>query len=196
LPNLILIKHSLPDIVQTLPANQWHLSQAGRDRCHTLAVKVAKYCPEVIVSSTEPKAAETAQILAGSLNRTYHMVNGLHEHDRRDQAWLGKQEFEKQVAEFFQHPQDLVLGKETANQAHERFSKTIMVLIDRYPQCNLAVVAHGTVITLFAARALGLEPFALWQSLGLPSFVVLSLPGLELVKIIESIDMESSNINR
>lgn len=182
-------------MIQALPANQWHLSQAGRNRCKPLAVKVAYYSPDVIVASVEPKAAETAQIVAAHLNRTYHIVEGLHEHDRSNLDWVDKQQFEAQVAEFFKHPQALVMGKETANQAHERFARTITSLIERYPYTNIAVVAHGTVITLFVARAVGLEPFLLWQRLGLPSFVVLSLPGLELTTVVESVEAENNNYN-
>jgi hypothetical protein len=58
---LILIKHSLPEMVPGLPANRWHLSGAGRLRCQALAEQLAPYHPDVIVASAEPKAAETAK---------------------------------------------------------------------------------------------------------------------------------------
>jgi hypothetical protein len=48
-------------------------------------------------------------------------------------------------------------------------------------------VAHDTVISLYVARIAGLEPAVLWKRLGLPSFVVLSLPDLELVEVAESL---------
>jgi hypothetical protein len=49
------------------------------------------------------------------------------------------------------------------------------------------VVAHGIVITLFIARAAGLAPFPLWKRLALPSFIVLSMPGYEVLEIIERV---------
>ena len=33
---LILVKHALPEIIPTLPANQWHLSEVGRTQCALL----------------------------------------------------------------------------------------------------------------------------------------------------------------
>jgi hypothetical protein len=40
---------------------------------------------------------------------------------------------------------------------------------------------------LFVALSAGVEPFPLWSRLGLPSFVVLSLPEMELVSIVEGV---------
>jgi broad specificity phosphatase PhoE len=49
------------------------------------------------------------------------------------------------------------------------------------------VFTHGTVLSLFVARATGMEPLALWKHLGLPSFVVLRFPQLELVRVVEKL---------
>jgi len=184
---LILIKHSLPEMVPGLPANRWHLAEAGRLRCKALAEQVAPYRPDVIVASTEPKAAETAELLAGALQKPWHVAAGLHEHERGDVGWIDREHFEAQVAEFFKRPGALVFGSETADQAHERFAAAIAAVTAQYPARSLAVVTHGTVISLFVARSAGVEPFPLWSRLGLPSFVVLSLPKLELVSVVEHV---------
>jgi broad specificity phosphatase PhoE len=55
LRRLILIRHSVPDIVQGVPASQWHLSAEGRRRCEVLAGLLAPYEPAMIVTSLEPK---------------------------------------------------------------------------------------------------------------------------------------------
>jgi broad specificity phosphatase PhoE len=187
LENLILVKHSLPEIISTLPAPLWHLSEIGRLRCKTLAEKVAHYSPDCIVSSSEPKAIETAQIAANHLHQTFQVMAGLHEHDRRNVGWESKEKFEAQVAEFFRRPQSLVMGQETASQAYERFAQAVAAVIKAHPSDNIAIVAHGTVITLWVAQVVGLEPFGFWQRLGLPSFVVLSLPKMDLVTVVENI---------
>jgi broad specificity phosphatase PhoE len=112
---------------------------------------------------------------------------GLHEHDRSLVGWLARGEFEAAIARLFERPGGLVLGSETADQAHARFVGAVAGVIERYPEETVAVVAHGTVIALFVARAAGLEPFGLWKRLGLPSFVVLSRPTLELLAIVEEV---------
>jgi broad specificity phosphatase PhoE len=63
----------------------------------------------------------------------------------------------------------------------------VLEATSRYVEQNVMAFTHGTVLTLFVARVTGLEPFALWKRLGLPSFVVLSLPQLELVRVVEKL---------
>lgn len=189
MPELILVRHSLPEIVSTLPANQWSLSEAGRRRCKPLADRLVAHHPDVIVTSVEPKAVETGRIVADLLDRPWETMEGLHEHDRRDVGFFESRErFEAAVAEFFAQPGRLIFGRETADQAHQRFGQAIAGVLERYPDQNVVVVTHGTVMTLFVARAAGLEPFPFWKRLGLPAFVVLSLPGLEVLTVVEDVE--------
>jgi broad specificity phosphatase PhoE len=53
-------------------------------------------------------------------------------------------------------------------------------ILERYADENVAVVVHGTVITLFVARYAEVEPFGFWKRLGLPSFCVLTSIPLRL----------------
>jgi broad specificity phosphatase PhoE len=180
---LVLVKHSLPEIVPALPAAYWHLSVEGRQRCHALARELVPLDPSAIISSREPKAVETAQIVADQLGRPLEVNEELHEHDRSNVQWQGQEAFEAAVAAFFVRPRDRVFGNETADQAHHRFTAALERAIGSHPAQNIVVVSHGTVITLFVSRQVCLEPFHLWKRLGLPSFVVLSLPELHLLSI-------------
>lgn len=121
---------------------------------------------------------------------TTQAVAGLHEHDRRDVGFLGAKAFEAAVQRFFDHPDEIVLGKETANAAHARFSRAVAGVVEAHPGRTIAIVAHGTVIALFVSRmtgAVGLSAFEFWKRLGLPSFVVLSLPELRLDEVVWSV---------
>jgi broad specificity phosphatase PhoE len=176
---LILIRHSLPEIVPSVPASQWRLSDDGRRRCERLAERLAAYEPCVIVTSLEPKAIETGQIVARILGIPVETAPDLHEHERPNVEPFGtRQEFEARVSRLFEHPAELVFGAETADQAHQRFASAIHDVLATARRGNLAIVTHGTVLTLFVARAAGLDPIPFWKRLGLPAFVVLSLPDL------------------
>ena len=186
---LILVRHSLSEIVPYLPANQWYLSDAGRRRCKLLAEKLDVYKPEVIVASREPKATETGQTVANLLDKPFETAELLHEHDRSNIGLFDtKKQFVAQVVNFFENPQRLVFGRETADEAHRRFAGAIDGVIEKYPSRNITIVTHGTVITLFVARNAGLEPFPFWNRLGMPSFVVLSLPDFNLLTVIENVE--------
>jgi broad specificity phosphatase PhoE len=52
---------------------------------------------------------------------------------------------------------------------------------------NIAIVAHGTVISLLVAAANGLDGFELWRRLGLPSALLVEWPGLKRVRVLEQV---------
>jgi len=135
------------------------------------------------VSSTEIKAQETAQIVASHLKLPEKTHAGLHEHERSNYHWVSQEIFEKQVAEFFCYPQKLVMGDETAEQTFIRFACAIDRLVGEYPGGNVAIVTHGTVIALYISRHIIVDAFHFWKRLGLPSYVVLSLPEMKLENV-------------
>ena len=193
MPVLILVKHALPQIDPTVPANQWRLSEEGKHLSHELAQELAQHELDLIFSSVEPKAIETAHIVATALEKRVEVVEDLHEHDRNTVGFLEKKKFEASVAQFFNLPNLLTFGHETADQAHHRFSQAVMGIIEKYPDKNIALVTHGTVLTLFVSRLVRIEPFAFWRDLALPSWVVLSHPDLSLRSVCKSINNENAN---
>jgi broad specificity phosphatase PhoE len=190
MPNLILVRHSLPEINPTVTASQWQLSEEGRQRCKSLAAALAPFEPDVFYTSTEPKAIETGQLVASRLNRRVESADGLHEHVRTDVAFGSTERFEKAVGQFFAQPAQLVFGSETADQAHQRFTEAIAAVLDRCPRKTVAIVTHGTVMTLYVSRALQLEPFGFWKRLGMPAFVALSYPDFNQVTVVEQVHEE------
>jgi broad specificity phosphatase PhoE len=185
---LILVRHSQPERVVGVPASKWRLSAEGRQRCLSLAYRLAPHQPSRVVTSLEPKAIETGQIIAAILNIPWNSMPDLHEHERPEAVrTLAPEAFRARVADLFEYHDQLVLGTETADQAHKRFAAAIADLLSHYQEDTLSVVTHGTVMTLFISRATGLEPVSFWKQLGLPAFTVLSLPDLGLVKLVDKV---------
>ncbi|MDE3258465.1 MAG: histidine phosphatase family protein [Gemmatimonadota bacterium] len=180
---LILVKHSLPEIDPSVPAKEWRLSCEGRRRAQKMGERLDRYNLDRVVSSIEPKAIETAEIATGVLKIPMEVVEGLHEHERVNVGFLEKERFEQSIRQFYEQPADQVFGEETADCAYERFANAVQRLSDRPQKENIAIVTHGTVMSLFVSRNSYLEPFALWKQLGLPSSVVLSRPDLDIVEI-------------
>ncbi len=143
---LILVKHSVPEIVQSLPAREWKLSELGRARAGRLAELLKEYLPEVIISSKEPKARETAEIIAGIRQIKVHIADDLYEHDRSNVPYLTHSELQASIHEFFQKPSELVFGKETADQAHARIYRSVHSILNEHRNKTVIIVTHGTVI--------------------------------------------------
>lgn len=190
-PKLILVKHSLPVIDPEKPAHQWKLSPEGEKRCIPLAQQVAVYQPQLIFSSHEPKAIQTAGILAEKIGLSSLVVDDLHEHERPKPGLLSPQDFEEKVKAMFSKPENISFGNESAAQAQARFHKAVTNLIAQHPEKTILVVSHGTVISLFMQIVCQVEPFPLWKSLDLPSFIVLSLPEYQLEKVVPSIKSDT-----
>ncbi len=184
---LLLVKHSLPEIAPDRARQEWRLCDEGRERCARLAALLATHAPERIVTSPEPKADATGRAVAAILDVGVEVRPALHEQDDRDVPFLGEAPFRAAVARFFARPAEAVFGRETADEAHERFSRAIAEIGEPSEGRSVVAVAHGRVISLFVARRNGLDAFALWARLGSPSFVVLDLPGYGMGEVVEEV---------
>lgn len=180
--SLILIRHAAVQIDRDVPAKEWRLSANGRARTRQLAPHLLPYSLRRIITSIEPKARETGQILAATLGLPRHTAVNLHEHDREGVPYFARHEdFVTAVTRFFARPDELVLGRETAVQARERFDMAVSHLAKTYPAENIALVAHGTVITLFICHYnRRLNPTQFWQEMRLPAVFFLSAPPYRL----------------
>jgi broad specificity phosphatase PhoE len=187
MPKLILIKHAAPQIDPTTPSANWQLSDAGRLAGEALADRIAAHKPVRIVTSVEPKAAETGAILARKLDVPTETIVDLHEHDRSNVPHLPTREFISLVELFFRKPLKLVLGKETAADALDRFAPVVEGLAAEATE-TIAVVAHGTVISLLLEDRCGLDPFQTWRAMGLPSYVVIDTGERDDWRVVERVD--------
>lgn len=184
---LCLIRHSQPEIVPGVPAREWKLSEEGRRRCKGLAKIVTAYTPDTVITSQEPKAFETGKIIAEQLQIPVFPAENLHEHERSRVPFQGRDEFTDTVKGFFEHPDQLIFGDETAEQASMRFDNAVQKVLREYTSNNV-IVAHGTVIALFTARYTHLEAFSIWSRMGMPSMLCFSLPGMELVEVVDHVE--------
>ena len=189
---LVLVRHSNPEIEPDKPASAWRLGEIGRRRSDLLADRLRGFSPDVVWSSREPKAFETAEIVAAAFGVPVRVADGLEEHHRRGVPYFPtRDEFESAVEQLFCSPDQLVLGTETAGQALSRFTAAIDDVI-KAALMDAVVVTHGTVMTLYVASVAGVRPMCFWRRLGLPSFVVLALPDLHIQSIVESVTAEVS----
>ena len=149
-----------------MPSAEWRLSEEGRRRCEPLAERVSAYLPELLVSSPEPKARETAELIAPSLGLAVQLDDGLRETARRTVGWLARDQLELGIKALFDRPDQVAFGEESASAALARFEATMAGLPER-----AVAVTHGTVISLYVAAKTGRDPFELWRSLELPDVV-------------------------
>jgi broad specificity phosphatase PhoE len=164
---VLLVRHSVPEVDPSIPAADWRLTAEGRSRCAALAERLAAHEPDVVVSSPEPKARETAELLAARLGLELREAAELREQERRTVGWLERAELEAGIRRLFAEPDQVVFGEESATDALARFSRAVDGLGD-----GAVVVSHGTVISLYAAGCTGSDAFEIWSGLELPDLLV------------------------
>jgi broad specificity phosphatase PhoE len=175
---LILIKHAAPDLRSDVPPDRWVLSAAGQESCRWLAADLRGQGVRRLYASLQPKALETAARVGVELGLEVRPREDLRENDRTGLGFGSAAELERMICRFFEEPDVLVMGRETANAAHARFGAAVRAIADQSAGETVAVVAHGAVITLFVAARSGAHPFPLWKQLALASWVVLEGPDL------------------
>jgi 2,3-bisphosphoglycerate-dependent phosphoglycerate mutase len=180
---LILVRHSQVATDPAVPPKQWRLSQPGRDLCLPLAEALRPYTPEILLSSDEPKAIDTANLIANQLGLCVQIAAALDEH-RRPYVAEG---FLDLMQHLFQAPDERVFGEESAVEATVRFGTAVDAAVKVNTGSTLAIVTHGTVLALHAAPLFGVEPYFLWTRMSHPSFVVLDPDARAGVAVVESV---------
>ena len=165
---LLLVRHSAPQVEPAVPAEEWHLSAEGRRRCVPLGARLARHQPRSLLASTEPKAWETAELLATELGLEVRHSDALRETARKTVPWLARDELESRIRALFRRPDEIVFGEESAASALARFSDAVEAL-----ERPAVVVSHGTVISLYVAAQTGEDPYEIWRRLELPDVVEL-----------------------
>ncbi len=180
--HLLLIRHGPSGARSDLPASAWELTEAGTEVCRQFAGRLLALRPGRFLASQEPKALATAATLAEALNVPYGPFPGLEEHARETVGWLASPaDFEEAVARLLREPDWRGFGEESGAEALDRFRRAILAALGAFPGERLALVTHGTVMTLFLAAANPLDAVAYWRALTMPACAVLALPGFRLV---------------
>ena len=130
---------------------------------------------------------ETAQIAGRALGLAPGARDGLEEQHRDGVPLMDDASFHRAVERALREPDRLSLGEETASQAEARFASALEALLEEGGSSRPAVVSHGTVVSLYAARVAGVDALELWRRLGMPACVTLTYPGPELGEVIEEV---------
>jgi broad specificity phosphatase PhoE len=177
---LVLVKHAPPEVIAEVISHRWVLSQEGRKRCGWLAEKLRELRVARLYASLEPKALETAALVAIPLGLNVRPRADLHENDRTGLGFGPAAELRRRIERFFESPSELVIGGETAEAALARFEAAMVGITSEAQDRTCAVITHGTVLSLFVAKYNRIAPFAFWESLALPCCVVLDQPTFRL----------------
>jgi broad specificity phosphatase PhoE len=152
-----------PDVVidPAKPIERWGLSTRGRERMAALLRQPWLARVGRVLSSSEQKALDGAEILVEALGVPHEVVAELGEYDRSSTGLLPPAEFWPLVEEFFRRPTESIRGWERAVDAQARVLRAVRGVAERASppadpeRPDVVLVAHGAVGSLLLASLSG-----------------------------------------
>jgi broad specificity phosphatase PhoE len=161
-PSGYFITHPDVTIDPAKPIERWGLSPRGRERMRAVLGQPWLRQVGCVLSSSEQKALDGAEILLSALAVPHRVVPELGEYDRSSTGLLPPDEFLQLVDEFFRWPERSIRGWEPAAHAQSRVLAAVRAAAANWhasapdaQATDLAFVAHGAVGALLLAHLSG-----------------------------------------
>lgn len=154
---LILLRHAEPNIQIELAPSQWGLSSAGKSQAVKLALSGVFNDVDVFIASNEPKAFQTAALVALRQKQTVVRNPLFNELNRDGGFYLTSSQYKAAVHAVLKDHSFQVDGWETASGALSRFKRGIEDVLAEYDSQRVLITTHGMVLTLFFAYLLEVE---------------------------------------
>ncbi|MFT7649139.1 MAG: broad specificity phosphatase PhoE [Candidatus Poriferisodalaceae bacterium] len=156
------ISHPAVNIDPDVPVPDWGLSPEGQLQAEAMLEQPWVASITRIISSSERKALEAAEVLANYLELEVEIRPETGETDRSSTGYVSDKRHEALADQFFASPTESAEGWETALDAQLRMVDALRDLIRRPPRNetrlgDVAVIGHGGVGTLLMTHLAGLE---------------------------------------
>ncbi len=150
-----LVRHAETEIERDVAASKWKLSMRGKLQAEMLAKDSLLSKADVIITSSEAKAYETAFPLAKKLGKEIDRFSALDELNRDRSGFLEKEAFDFAVKYAIKNPDKSKFDWEKASAALGRFRAKLDELDLAYNNRKIMVVSHGIVLNMYFAGLLG-----------------------------------------
>jgi 2,3-bisphosphoglycerate-dependent phosphoglycerate mutase len=171
--HILWVRHAAPQRIESgtgVPANP-PLTAAGKQQADRLADWLARERIDVILSSPQARAQETAAPIAAAHGRTVEIVDGLVEYDVQADHYIPVEELRAANNDrwraMVEGRWDL-FGGEDPEVFRARVRRAVDVMVAAHAGETVVAVCHGGVINVALAEVLGLEQ-PLWFDPGYTS---------------------------
>lgn len=145
------LRHAETEKNPSVNAVEWGLSASGMERAKKLAESGVFDEVDMVISSEEKKAFQTAKAVAEKLGQKIIKIAEFNEVKRGD-SFLAKEEFEKLKREKLEDLDCKKDGGESAREALERFESGLEKVNKLYEGKKILIVSHGTILSLYFAK--------------------------------------------
>jgi len=153
---IYFISHPEVVIDPAKPVPSWSLSERGIERMHFFASQPELQSIKSIWSSSETKAIEAAEILAGALGPSPSTDHRFNEINRSATGFLPAEQHEIVADQFFSAPETSIRGWERAIDVHKRTVEGFEAVKRPTASGDIAIVGHGGAGTILLCHLAGL----------------------------------------
>ena len=160
----ILVRHAMSDVQPGVASKLWGITESAGEDCVLLAHALPELLAPVVWSSSEPKASQTAAIIAMRRGLQTAVDDGFGEVDRPT-TWDG--DYRALAAAYLAgaaHP-----GWEPRGQVMRRFADAVeRATAAAAGDGDLVVVNHGMAMSLYLELVARIDIVPFWQALTFP----------------------------
>jgi broad specificity phosphatase PhoE len=179
---LYLIRHPRTHVDPSRQAHEWAISDQGRAQVHALTEAPFWKNVVAIYSSNQAKAIEPARTIGQHYGIPVTSMPGLAEVQRGTEIYHSTGDYNTILSKFFSSPDFSVQGWEQAASALTRFQQAISEILANHPAQSVAIVSHGTILTLYTAMLQGQSPtLQRWKGIDFASVGAVDIASMQLV---------------
>jgi 2,3-bisphosphoglycerate-dependent phosphoglycerate mutase len=160
--DLLLVRHGEPERIAPgtgVPADP-ALTERGREQAERLAAWLALEPIDVVLSSPQRRAVETAQPVARAHGLEVQVVEGLVEYDAQSDSYIPMEELratnDPHLSAMYEGRWE-EFGAESTATFRARIATTLDDVVAAHPGRRVVAVCHGGVINVALALVLGLD---------------------------------------
>lgn len=170
---MVFIRHSKSLVNPNIPITSWGLSEEGRILAKKLNSLSQIKTIEVIYSSLQPKALETAALATENLGIQIKTDNNLTESTSFTNKFVSLKELEENTRKYYAEKILSIHGGETFVQAQERFAKALEEIVKKEQgKENIGIVSHGNILAGFVSQITRTDPFEIVEKIAQPDVAV------------------------
>jgi broad specificity phosphatase PhoE len=181
---ITLIRHSKTIIEAETHALNWVLSDKGVEFAEALSQNDEIKNVNILYSSLQNKALETAVIIAKPHRIPIRTDDRLTEVTSITNKFVADPvEFERNVHDFQTGLIPRINGGETVKEALDRFNKAIEDIIKREEgKQNIGIVSHGNMLSLFSAQFINKTSYEIHKTIKMPAIAILDWDEKKFIK--------------
>lgn len=189
--NLILIRHSKSLVNPNIPIPTWGLSKEGVALAQKLNEIPQIKTLNVVYSSLQTKALETAVLATKNTGISIKVNDGLTESTSFTNKFVNIEQLTQNTKNYYSNKNLSINNGETSEEALVRFNTAIHIITKaEIDKKNIGIVSHGNILAAFVNQYTNKSPYELVENMKQPDIAVLDWESKQFTTFFGEISIE------